>query len=92
MKQLKGSAGDGRILINNFSAISFEFDELKSDGHHKVFKIFTGRQYGYVSIELEDKKIIFVNLSLNGFPKDLGSHNDSSLIQFAQSIMNKKTQ
>ena len=31
MKQLKGSAGDGRILINNFSAISFEFDELKSD-------------------------------------------------------------
>lgn len=82
---LNGSSGDGQIITNNFS--NFNILETDSNLNTLAFKVEFQGQHGTLTIQLKENTINNITLDLDGFPKSLGSHNDSTLFNLAKQVL-----
>ena len=88
MKKLTGSAGTGSKIMQNLSIFNYKIDKENSSGDFYAFNVSFGNQKGFLNFRKDGDHIKNVNLSVDGFPKTLGSNNDSSLISVATMIYN----
>ncbi|MEK3868194.1 hypothetical protein MHH60_32555 [Paenibacillus sp. FSL H7-0716] len=86
MTKITGTSGDGEKILSNFSDFHYSLDAEKSHDNLFFFKVSFKNQFGFMNYEFENNTARQVNLDLDGFPKILGSHNDSTLLNLANKI------
>lgn len=85
--ELSGSAGDGKIILDNFNRFSYQFIETSSSEVHKVFEVTFFHNKGTLNFFIDDKNNVKdTTLMFEKFPKPLGAHNDPTLNKLGEKI------